>query len=1360
MIAVLQVILIMSANAREITVDEARAVAMEFFGVDRQSNNAKVLRSISKNVQVGPVPYYIFNVPERQGFVIISGDDRAKKILGYSDKGSFDIDNMPPQLAALLEQFASQLQALPESMPQDPSWTSNAAAASDGVLLQTAEWGQGYPYNTQCPVIYGETSLTGCVATAMAIVMNYKNWPDRYDWNEIPETAISEPSSELARLMADAGEAVYMDYSPYESGANMNWVGHKLQQDFNYSPECQYITRQNFSNEKWDEMLRDNLNADCPVIYNGSGTGNHAFVIDGYKGADYHVNWGWDGAYNGYYSLDALNPGHSDFSDSGGMVINITPDKSGKEYSTCFVDYGYFWATAGMTSGIKLNCDKIVQNEPFNLVADVVTCLAGFVGDIGVALVDNDDNIKEVINTLSYTTWNDNEHDYVLCGITLELANNIITVPIEPTDRLQVVSKEQGADKWLLVLGTIESSSYVNILEAKSNNSTINIDIKTPDVSVYLRNMDEYYPQCEYPSTTLHLIKGSSTSIGVGAPENGDKDSFVVMNIKGRSCYGDDFTFSDPSWVSTAFAIYSDTYTITIDYVKADKEASITLDTPGTIETELSKEDALTVAGLTINGNINATDLWYIRDNCPCIKRLDISNAKIHYCDIQDTKYTGFSELKHLEDFMPSHSFDGLSNLRDLKLPQNLVGIENLGLANAGIVSLDLPKTVNEIHINAFFQCENLETVICRNPNPIGILDCAFSSTKCPEYGTLYVPVGTKKYYEVAEVWREFSQIIEDESLGSYESFDITLNNNDIQMRYGEEYQLTATGLSENTKVIWTSTNPKVAEVDQTGMVTAMGDGQATIIAAVEGFDYAKTSCNVTVIVPAGMPYIDVYVDPNNSTKTIMNGKERSKIYVDKGDNVDIRFEPAPLFSMLFASYYNTEDWSGSDITSEATCKTYTIYDVQKDYNVQCRLAIQQDGVWYTPEVEYEAEGNDTIYTYNTSQVASGLGYSGDVVIPEKVVFNHPKVKNGDVTIQHLTGWTFDDYQCENLHSINLPKTINYLTDGDLMNSYYQYLIVNWEEPYDVGLNVFYNPWDENDSPDKLFNRVTLMVPEGTLSKYKSHAVWGRFARIIEGDDWRLYEQEFPIGDTNFDEKVSVTDYVNVASHIIQTDESGRFNQTQADINADGVIDVADYVHVANIILFDSPNGPSYLSRNLDSDNQWSDAMMVVGKDRQNSITVSVNNVGDFSAFQFDMALPDGLAVEDVSKAFTSIGHQITWAHQGNNKYRFLCGSMDNSIISDKKLLNINLSIAENFDDGELKMDNIRLVQNNGTIHVLGDVQLMFSQAVSIIENVNINYDNDGVYDLQGRKVANNRKDAEKLPAGVYISNHQSFIVK
>lgn len=330
------------ANARQITSHEAAAIASEFLQTSSMGLKAgkpvtprQVKAQYSSRTLEDDQPYYVFSTADNRGFVIVSGDDRGKKILGYSDTANFDIENMPPQLKVMLNQYTEQISNLSGDAP-DSSWLAPSHLSSDekGILLETANWGQGYPYNTQCPIIDGVQAPTGCVATAMAIVMKYHNWPEGYDWDSMPMQSLEEVSTPLAKLMHDTGEAVFMNYGINESGAHMNWVGHKLQQMFKYSPECQFITRQNIDDEEWISILKGTIASGNPVIYNGTGNfENHAFVIDGFNEDDfYHVNWGWNGNFNGYFALNNLNPSDiSNFSETQGMVINIIPDHSEKK---------------------------------------------------------------------------------------------------------------------------------------------------------------------------------------------------------------------------------------------------------------------------------------------------------------------------------------------------------------------------------------------------------------------------------------------------------------------------------------------------------------------------------------------------------------------------------------------------------------------------------------------------------------------------------------------------------------------------------------------------------------------------------------------------------------------------------------------------------------------------------------------------------------------------------------------------------------------------------------------------------------------------------------------------------------------
>ena len=135
----------------------------------------------------------------------------------------------------MLERYAKQISNLSDSLPIHESWKSPSRASNGNeVLLHTANWGQGAPYNSECPEVNGIQAPTGCVATAMAIVMDYNKWPNTYDWE-----AMEANPANSATLMKDAGEAVRMNYGERESGADINWAGHMLHQEFLYSPDCQ-----------------------------------------------------------------------------------------------------------------------------------------------------------------------------------------------------------------------------------------------------------------------------------------------------------------------------------------------------------------------------------------------------------------------------------------------------------------------------------------------------------------------------------------------------------------------------------------------------------------------------------------------------------------------------------------------------------------------------------------------------------------------------------------------------------------------------------------------------------------------------------------------------------------------------------------------------------------------------------------------------------------------------------------------------------------------------------------------------------------------------------------------------------------
>lgn len=764
-------LLAVAANARQISPDEAAAIASDFLNSSSlQIANARrigVKRVRAKSDTDGKFtsPYYVFNGEGNQGFVIISGDDRAKKILGYSDAGNFDFDNLPPQLAAMLDQYAEQIASLPESAAADPSWSAppRDASTEEGKLLETANWGQGYPYNAQCPVIDGVQCPTGCVATAMAIVMKYHNWPETYDWDKMPMEQPENPIESLSKLMTDAGKAVLMNYGISESGANMNWVGHRLQQTFKYSPDCQYITSVNFSNEEWVNMLKGNLNNNEPVIYTGtSGTVGHAFIIDGYQDDNYHINWGWNGACNGYFSLDALTPDESqNYSSNTGMVINIVPDKSGKEYSSVFCDYGYFWATGGLVPGSHFSIDSPEKGQEFDYTCSTLSYPCNESGQVGLLLYDKDGKVKEIIKSRVFTESRD-DFSMGVWGSDIDFSDITISLDIQPDDYITLATRQTTSHPWLEVLGTIEAPIKKTIAEITKNVGYITIINKVPNTSVgYIKGTSGEWINLSSEKNIIESVKGIKMVIAV-YNEDGSICNNVNITIVGNGLYGD--TDTSVGGISHAFCVYGDGYTVTIEERKEGIEKVIDLPDAGNLSEALSDTPSSDIGSLTIKGNINAEDLWFIRDNLKLLKTLNISETKIMACNAIDPVESFQSGSEQLEDALPMYALTGLAQLNSLKLPKKLKSIGSNSLMNLAIERIEIPSSVQSIGLNVFFCCANLQTVVCRMTEAPFINDCVFTETKCPASGVLYVPTGTVEAYRNAVVWQDFAQIIEDEN--------------------------------------------------------------------------------------------------------------------------------------------------------------------------------------------------------------------------------------------------------------------------------------------------------------------------------------------------------------------------------------------------------------------------------------------------------------------------------------------------------------------------------------------------------------------------------------------------------------------
>ena len=318
--------------------------------------------------------FYIFN--SKNGYVIVSGDDRAEEILGYGD-APLDINTMPRNMRGWLETYKEQieyLQANPGLMVETPSMNAPARIPTVEPLL-TALWDQEAPYWNQC-IINGSQCLTGCPATSAAMVFHYWKYPDfetpevpgyrcelstgywsssyvnvaalppvTFDWDNMLDRYTSGYStaqaSAVATLMRYVGQAERMAYGTSAAGGSgVDADSVSLIADafkfFGYDEESVQVVKKTsaysggttlYTDAEWAELIQTEMIEGRPVVFcaisGGMFGGGHAFNVDGYDATTnkYHINFGWSGSDNNYYALNAFNG----FNQYQQMVIGIQP---------------------------------------------------------------------------------------------------------------------------------------------------------------------------------------------------------------------------------------------------------------------------------------------------------------------------------------------------------------------------------------------------------------------------------------------------------------------------------------------------------------------------------------------------------------------------------------------------------------------------------------------------------------------------------------------------------------------------------------------------------------------------------------------------------------------------------------------------------------------------------------------------------------------------------------------------------------------------------------------------------------------------------------------------------------------------
>ena len=537
--------------------------------------------SFSMQTQKGEPAVYIFDRPASSGYLIVSADDTATPLLGYADSGSFDANNMPPQLEWWLSEYASQIDYASANGIKN-TYAPIANKKEIAPLVET-KWNQGTPYNNLCPSVNNVKCPSGCVATAMAQVMKFWNYPEvgtgrvtatlpsggtgegvinlaqkPFDWNNMIDSYsgynyTNEQENAVATLMQAAGYAAKMNYAPGGSGALSINAAISLSKNFKYNPNIQYLQRLYFNAAEWNEIVYNELAAGRPILYGGQSTSvGHEFVCDGYDGNGYfHFNWGWGGMSDGYFILDALNPNSVGTGGGAGggynsrqdIIIGIQP--SSVETDVYLTQFGNLSASAsGSNISLALNYNGNVGNW-VNAGISAVKVRMG----AEIVSVDNPEIKPQYVrlfsNDIDIPALTLNGYNISYQGIK---GNATVSIPsILPNGKYKVTVCTQDANKtdapWTPVCTTNGAYNFVYVTKNGSscsvenfNETELSIVSAEPTTQVYYENACRFrlsvknnsnlelsggfYPVLYDGNTPAFLGEGITMSLAPGESDN------------------------------------------------------------------------------------------------------------------------------------------------------------------------------------------------------------------------------------------------------------------------------------------------------------------------------------------------------------------------------------------------------------------------------------------------------------------------------------------------------------------------------------------------------------------------------------------------------------------------------------------------------------------------------------------------------------------------------------------------------------------------------------------------------------------------------------------------------------------------
>lgn len=749
-------------QAKRITQWQAQQQAYSFWG--KQMPQKARAKSRTATTASRSDAYYVFN-NDAGGFVIIAGDDAVTPVLGYTSTGSFDAENLPDGLKDLLKSYERQIAALGDNYVANQ--TATRAGFTGENLLNTAKWNQGNPFNKYTPNNY----VTGCVATAGAIVMKHHGYPAKgtgshsytwngktlsanfehtYDWASMP--AVYDGTNDaafdgVARLMADLGVAVEMQYKKDGSGAYIGNLITAMQKYYGYSKLTYLASIDDMEAEAWNAKLRGEIDANRPILYSASdaSAGGHSFIIDGYKDESFSVNWGWGGYCNGFYQIGALNPESAGkptgdkYNVGQSAVFGMQPSDGTEKVSGMgfLTNVGELQMLNMNITDVKKGQNGVIFSAPIGNTGD-----QPYTGEAAVALMNAKGEMREIVSSSSQTFNNLSRGSYY----PYLSFSFVSTVDAEPGDYLAIVAKEKGSSEYI----ELYNQNFERLRLPATGYVPRTYEIRTKvGEGATIKQAETWYN----PSTNFYNGK---PVIGAYYCYYLTLDAGIAnccVELNGELVNDINLGTDQPN----SFRGIEPVYTLEVKTYRnyQEKDTTINLMGAGTLKQALANgnPDYFVYRNIKVNGEIDKRDFDELASHY--FKSIDLSGAKV-------VAYDGYKA-----DMVPDYAFENNAYLEHFKMP---AGVRELGF-NAfratNLKEIDLPETIEEFGRNTFYACFELKDVYMRHKEaPYWISWCVFANKSSKLYRTLHLYPGSKAKYDAHQYTKNwikyFDNVVED----------------------------------------------------------------------------------------------------------------------------------------------------------------------------------------------------------------------------------------------------------------------------------------------------------------------------------------------------------------------------------------------------------------------------------------------------------------------------------------------------------------------------------------------------------------------------------------------------------------------